>query len=85
MTENGRCLTIPVSLAGLTVTWCAALLLITIGTVGDVEGAAQWGLLCSAAAASWTVIYGLARQRRMLVHAFELGRESARQDVVPLR
>lgn len=76
MTDRGRCLIIPMGLAGLVVVWLMAVVLIGWTTVGGPEVASKWGLLCSAGAAAWTVIYGLARQQRLLRDAFELGRES---------
>jgi hypothetical protein len=79
--ERGRYLIIPVALAGLITMWLAAVVLIWFGTFGAVDGAEYWGLLCSAAAAAWTVIYGLARQHKTLEYAFQVGRETGERSV----
>lgn len=81
VTRDKRCVVIPVSLAGLVALWGAAALLIGWNTVGGPDAVGKWGLLCSAGAASWTVIYGLARQYELMAEAFRLGRES----VSPIR
>lgn len=81
--SRGRCLTIPVSLVGLVTMWLGAVLLLGWTTFGGPEVAAKWGLLGSAAAAAWTVIYGLARQHAsqhdLIEEAFHVGRESVRR------
>lgn len=79
--ERGRYLIIPVAFAGLITMWLAAVVLIWFGTFGAVDGAECWGLLCAAAAAAWTVIYGLARQQRTLEYAFQVGRETGERSV----
>lgn len=68
---EGKCVTIQVGIAGQAALWLAAVLLMALGTFGNVEDAKGWALLIAAAAASWTIIFVLARQ---LVSAFELGR-----------
>lgn len=73
------CLIIPVGLAGLAVTWLAAIVLIGVRTFGGPEVTGVWGLLCSAAAAAWTVLYGLTRHYERMADAFTLGRESVRR------
>lgn len=75
MKKEGRCVTIQVSLAGQAVVWALGLLLMTLGTVQDEPALRAWALLCSAGAASWTIISAVTRQNRMIVRAFELGRE----------
>lgn len=76
MTQDKRCVVIPVSLAGLVTLWLGAIVLIAWNTVGGPDVAGKWGLLASAGAASWTVIYGLARQYELMAEAFRLGRSS---------
>lgn len=83
--ERGRCVMVPVSLAGLVSLWVMAVVLIGWDTAGGPEVAGKWGLLASAAAAAWTVIYGLAKQQDLLRKAFELGREVGSDKVQSLR
>lgn len=66
---------VPVSLAGLVSLWVLAVVLIGWATLGGPDVAGVWGLLASAAAASWTVLRGLAKQHDIVVRAFEMGRE----------
>lgn len=74
--DSRRCLIVPISLAGLVAMWGGAVLLIAWDTLGAPDVTGKWGLLASAAAAAWTVIYGLARQHQLMVEAFELGRRA---------
>ena len=73
--ERGRVVLVPVSLAGLVLMWAVAVVLLLWDTVGGPDMAGQWGLLASAGAAAWTVLYGLACQRDLLRRAFDMGRE----------
>lgn len=73
---------VPVSLAGLAVMWLGALVLVTWRAEGGPVGAGLFGLMASAAAAAWTVLYGVKAQHDMLRNAFELGQDSARAENV---
>lgn len=80
---HGRCLTIPVSVAGMTLMWGAAVALLTWYTLGGPPAAVAWGLLDCGVAMTWTILYGLERNREVTARAFDLGREAQR--VSPLR
>jgi hypothetical protein len=77
--ERGRVLMVPVRLMGVVVMWLGAVTLTTWDTFGGPTAAGNWGLLTSAGAAAWSVLYGLARQQehhgREMRNAFELGQE----------
>lgn len=73
--QRGKCVTVPVSLVGLTVLWIAAVLFVGWNTIGGPGVAGKWGLLLAAGGVSWTVMYGLARQSDLMFEAFEMGRE----------
>ena len=75
--DSGRCVTIQVSRAGQAAMWLVAIGLMAMGTFGDIDDAKGWALLCSAVAASWTIIDVLAYQQHQIDKAFELGRASA--------
>ena len=85
VTREGRCITIQTSLAGQVAMWVAAVALMSMGTFGDVEDARGWALLCATGAASWTVIYVLARQHRLMEQAFDLGRAVGERSMRPVR
>lgn len=57
---------IPVSLAGLVTLWGMAIGLVGWETLGGPQVVGKWGLMSSAAAAAWTVLYGLARHYQMV-------------------
>lgn len=78
MTENesGRCVIIPLRGAGIIAMFMVGAVLIGIGTFGGVDGASAWGVFCSVLALAWTVVYVSTRQHRMLMYAFEVGRET---------
>lgn len=67
---------IPVSLAGLVTLWVSSIVLIGWNLFGASDGIGNTGLLCSAGAASWTVIYGLARHYELMARMHQRERES---------
>lgn len=76
--ETGLCVQVPVSLAGLVIMWAIVVALLTWDSwLGGPQAASDWGLAISAAAAAWTVIYGIREQTAALRNAFELGRDHA--------
>ena len=72
--NEGRCITVRVSVVGQVGLWTLAVILMTVGTVSGAPAVRAWALLVSAGSASWTIIYALARQHHLMVEAFELGR-----------
>lgn len=83
VTARGRCVTVPVSLAGVTVLWMvsAGFLLWRTFWDGNDDAAGMWGLFFGMVATSWTVLYGLSTRRDMLIRAFELGRDASGDEV----
>lgn len=76
--QQGKCVEIPVNLAGVVMVWLIAVLLLMWGTTGGNLNATEvWGLFTTAVAAVATVAYLLARHLQLLRYAFELGREEA--------
>jgi hypothetical protein len=90
VTREHGCVLVPVnvSLVGLVSLWVAAVALITWDTLGGPGDTGDWGLLASAAAAAWTVIYGLDRLHEeydLLRYAFEMGRETTDEPAPSIR
>lgn len=86
MKQDGRCVTIQVSLAGQVAVWALGFLLMAWGTIGDSEIARAWALMCVGVGASWTIVYTLTLQHRMIERTIELDRAAAGQGMVrPIR